>query len=343
MSDAEFSQLLKRVAGGETLNAELSAVAFGAIMSGGVSESAIASLLTALALRKPTVEEIVGAARAMRGTMKTIDAPAGTIDLCGTGGSGVATLNISTATAFVVAASGVPVAKHGNRTMSSAKSGTADTLEALGANIDIDAAAATRCLRETNVCFLFAPSYHPAMKHATPVRRALGFRTIFNLLGPLCSPARVTRQLVGVYGREWLEPLAVALRELGAETAWVVHGGDGLDEITTTAETHVAVLEKGTVQLRTVSPEDAGLARASLSDILGGTVEENAGAIRRLFAGQTGAYRDIVLFNAAASLMIAGKTQDLKSGAALAARAIDSGGAKDVLERFVATSQRLAA
>ncbi len=343
MSDAVFSQLLKRVVGGETLSAEQSAAAFGAIMSGGVPEAAIASLLTALAMRKPTVEEIVGAARAMQAAMTTVDAPPGTIDLCGTGGSGVATLNVSTASAFVVAAAGVPVAKHGNRNMSSAKSGSADALEALGANIDLDAAAAAKCLRETNVCFLFAQNYHPAMKHATPVRRALGFRTIFNLLGPLCSPARVKRQLVGVYGREWIEPLAIALRELGAETAWVVHGGDGLDEVTTTAETHVAVLEKGAVRTRTISPEDAGLVRASLTEIMGGTAQENADAIRQLFAGRSGAYRNIVLFNSAASLMVAGKAQDLKAGVALAAHAIDSGGAKAVLERFIAASQRVAA
>jgi anthranilate phosphoribosyltransferase len=342
MSDVGFSQLLKRVVGGETLNAAQSAAAFGAIMSGAVPEPAIASLLTALTIRKPTVEEIVGAARAMRGAMTSIDAPHGAIDLCGTGGDGLATLNISTACAFAVCAAGVPVAKHGNRNMSS-KCGAADVLEALGAKIDVDAATAARCLNETNVCFLFAQSYHPATKHATSVRRALGFRTIFNLLGPLCSPARVKRQLVGVYGREWVEPVALALRELGTDTAWVVHGDDGLDEITTTGETQVALLENGTVQLRTISPEDAGLPRATLNAIKGGTAQENADAIRALLSGETGAYRDIVLLNSAAALNVAGKVQSLKAGVELVAQTIDSGAAKTALERFIVASQRVAA
>jgi anthranilate phosphoribosyltransferase len=342
MSDGDFIQLLQRVVGGETLSAEQSASAFGAIMAGAVPEPAIASLLTALAIRRPSVDEIVGAARAMRASMTSIDAPSGAIDLCGTGGDGLATLNISTACVFVVAAAGVPVAKHGNRNMSS-KSGAADALEALGAQIEVGGSIASTCLRETDVCFLFAQSYHPALKLAAPIRRALGFRTMFNLLGPLCSPARVKRQLVGVYGREWIEPMALALRELGAEHAWVVCGGDGLDEVTTTDVTHVAVLENGKVSLRTVTPEDAGMPRATLRDLRGGTAQENANAIRELMAGKTGPYRDIVLLNSAAALIVAGKARDLKEGAGIAARAIDSGAARKTLERFIAASQKAAA
>jgi anthranilate phosphoribosyltransferase len=341
MSDGDFSQLLKRAVGGETLSAEQSASAFGMIMSGAVSEPAMAALLTALAIRKPTVDEIVGAARAMRGSMTSIDPAPGAIDLCGTGGDGLATLNISTACVFVVAAAGVPVAKHGNRNMSS-KSGTADVLEALGAKIEVSSGVASTCLRETNVCFLFAQSYHPALKLATPVRRALGFRTMFNLLGPLCSPARVKRQLVGVYGREWIEPLALALRELGEERAWVVHGGDGLDEVTSTDVTHVAVLENGKVDVRTIAPEDAGLSRAKLRDLQGGAAQENAQALRELMAGKTGPYRDIVLLNSAAALIVAGRARDLKDGVRIAAQVIDSGAAKDTLDRFIAASQKAA-
>src|SRR5471032_1630322 len=231
MTSDDFTVLLKRVASGHTLDAEQSGRAFGAIMAGEVSETRIAALVTAMAVRKPTVDELVGAVRAMRGAMKSIEASPYAIDLCGTGGDGIGTLNISTACAFVVAACGVPVAKHGNRNMSS-KSGTADCLEALGVTIELSPAGASRCLREAGLCFLFAQSYHPAIKFAAPVRRELGFRTVFNLIGPLSNPARVRRQLVGVYDKEWTEPLAEVLGRLGAERAWVVHG-DGLDEIAT--------------------------------------------------------------------------------------------------------------
>ncbi len=310
-------------------------------MSGNIDQAAIAALLTALAVRKPTVEEIVGAARAMRETMETVEAPPHAIDLCGTGGDGQGTVNISTACAFVVAAAGVPVAKHGNRNMSS-KSGAADVLEALGANIDTDAARATACLRETGVCFLFAQRYHPAMKYAAPVRRALGFRTIFNLLGPLASPARVRRQLVGVFGREWTEPLAKAMNQLGSEFAWVVHGADGLDELSIAGNTNVAVLQDGSVRERTVTPEDAGLRRTSLRALKGGTANENAQALRRLFEGEQSAYRDIVLLNSAAALVVAGKVSNLKHGAELAAQSLDTGLARKTLDRFIAATREAA-
>ncbi|HEY4943902.1 MAG TPA: anthranilate phosphoribosyltransferase [Rhizomicrobium sp.] len=338
MSGEDFSSLLKRVAGGETLDAEQSARAFGAIMAGEVSETRIAALVTAMVVRKPTVDEIAGAVRAMRGTMQTIESNPYAIDLCGTGGDGAGTLNISTANAFVVAACGVPVAKHGNRNMSS-KSGTADCLEALGVKIELSPADASRCLREVGLCFLFAQAYNPAMKYAAPVRRELGFRTIFNLLGPLSNPARVRRQLVGVYAQEWCVPLAEVLGRLGAERAWVVHG-DGLDEIATSGPSHVAMLQDGKVTVRDIGPEDAGLSWSPISALAGGAADENAAALRRLFDGETGAYRDIVLINAAAALIVAGKANDLREGAVLAANAIDTGAAKAKLETLIAVSNK---
>ncbi|MEI9884998.1 MAG: anthranilate phosphoribosyltransferase [Rhizomicrobium sp.] len=340
MSGEDFAALLKRVAGGETLDAEQSARAFGAIMAGEVSELRIAALATALAVRTPTVDEIVGAVRAMRAKMTSIEANPYAIDLCGTGGDGIGTLNISTACAFVVAACGVPVAKHGNRNMSS-KSGTADCLEALGVTIAQTPAGAARALREVGLCFLFAQAYHPAMKYAAPVRRELGFRTIFNLLGPLSNPARVRRQLVGVYDKAWCVPLAEALKRLGAERAWVVHG-DGLDEIATSGPSQVAILENGDVTTREIGPEAAGLSWSPLSALAGGTAQENAAALRRLFDGEAGAYRDIVLINSAAALVVAGKAAELREGAAQAAEAIDSGAAKAKLAALIAASQAAA-
>ncbi len=337
MSREDFFPVLERVLSGTTLDAEESARAFDAIMSGHVWEDDLADFLLAIARRNPTIPEITGAARAMRAMMRTVHAPADAIDLCGTGGDGLGTLNISTAVSFVAAACGVPVAKHGNRGASS-KSGAADVLEKLGVKIDLTRDAAEACLRDVGLCFLFAQTYHPAMKHVADVRRQLGIRTIFNLLGPLSNPACVKRQLMGVYAKEWLEPLAHVLAALGAEKAWVVHGNDGLDELTTTDVTHVAVLEDGNVTARTVSPEDAGLARAALADLKGGGAEENAAAIRRLFDGERGPYRDIVLLNTAAALIVAGKTNDLREGAALAAKAIDDGAAKRMLEKLIAVT-----
>jgi len=311
-------------------------------MSGRVGEDDIADFLLAIAKRNPTIPEITGAARAMRAAMRTIEAPVGAIDLCGTGGDGHGTLNISTAVSFVVAACGVSVAKHGNRNMSS-RTGAADVLEALGVKIDLEPQAAQACLREAGLCFLFAPTYHTAMKYVAGARRKLGIRTIFNLLGPLCNPAGVKRQLLGVYALEWIEPIAHVLAKLGTERAWVVHGSDGLDEMTTTGITQVAVLEHGKVTRREVEPEEIGVARASLADLKGGAAEENASALRALLGGARSAYRDVVLLNAAAALIVAGKAGDLKSGAALAAEAIDSGGAKEVLAKLVTCSRKVAA
>ncbi len=335
------SSLLARAVDGGTLSAKEAACVFDAVMAGQIHEGAMAALLTAMAVRGPTVEEITGAATAMRAAMITITAPDGAIDLCGTGGDGHGTLNISTAVSFVAAACGVPVAKHGNRNISS-KTGAADVLEALDVKIDLSPAEAETCLKEAGLCFLFAQTYHPGMKHVTPVRKALGIRTIFNLLGPLSNPARVGRQLIGVYARDMVEPLARVLGALGAEKAWVVHGHDGLDEITTTDVTHVAMLDAGQVATRTIAPEDVGLTRTTLDSLRGGSAAVNAAAVRRLFDGDCGPYRDIVLLNAAAALIVAGKTDDLRAGADMAAKAIDTGAAKDTLAKLIAVSNRSA-
>lgn len=337
MSNEDFTTLLKRVAVGDSLSVEQSQRAFELIMTGVVSETNIAALITAMAVRKPSIDEIVGGTRAMRATMTSIEANPYAIDLCGTGGDGAGTLNISTACAFVVAACGVPVAKHGNRNMSS-RSGTADCLEALGVKIDLSPAEASRCLREVGLCFLFAQTYHPAMKFAAPVRKELGFRTIFNLLGPLSNPARVRRQLLGVYDRDWTAPIAEVLKRLGTERAWVVHG-DGLDEIAISGPTRVAMLHEGQITVRDIGPEDAGLSWSPISQLAGGSARENASALGRLLDGETGAYRDIVLINSAAALVIAGAAQNLKEGVTNAASAIDKGGARAKLEQLIALSK----
>ena len=334
MSDAqdEFGAILKRAASGERLAAADAASAFAAMMSGSVSETRMAAFLTVLAVRGPSVPEIAGAARAMRAAMTRVEAPRNAIDVCGTGGDGAGTLNVSTATAFVVAACGVPVAKHGNRAMSS-RTGAADVLETLGVPINLDADAARKSLANPGFAFLFAPSYHPAMKNVGPVRRDLGFRTVFNLLGPICNPAGVRRQLIGIYAREWLEPVAHVLADLGTEKAWIVHGCDGLDELSTTGPTRVAMLESGQVTVRDIVPEDAGIPRATLAALKGGTAEDNARAIRDLLGGAKSAFRDIVLLNSAAALVVAGAASNLRDGVARAAEAIDTGSAAKALEQ----------
>jgi anthranilate phosphoribosyltransferase len=342
MSDGAFSSILKRVVANEPLDADIAERAFDLITSGEVSEAQIAGFLTALAMRGPSVDEIVGGARALRAKMLTIEAPDGAMDVCGTGGDGKGTLNISTAVAFVVAACGVPVAKHGNRNMSS-KSGAADVLEVLGAKVELQPAAAAKILRETGVCFLFAQLYHPAVKYAAPVRRALGFRTIFNLLGPLCNPARVKRQLIGVYSGNLVVRMRDALARLGTERAWVVHGTDGMDELSTTGTTLVGALDAaGATAWRQIEPEDAGIPRAAPEHLKGGRAEENAAAMMRLLDGDRGPYRDIVLLNSAAALIVAGKAATLKEATQISAEAIDNGRAKESLARFVTASRDLA-
>jgi len=340
-SPARFSAILKQVQDDHALDAEASAAAFAFIMSGQVPEADIAAFLTALAKRSPTVDEITGAATAMRNAMTSISAPPGAIDVCGTGGDGHGTFNVSTAAAFVVAACGVPVAKHGNRSISS-PTGAADVLEQLGVRTDLPPAAAEKMLRETNFCFLFAPAYHPAMKHVAAVRRALGFRTIFNLLGPIANPARVRRQLIGVYAREMIVPIANVLKALGTDAAWVVHGDDGLDELTTTTSSHVASLSDGRISEFNVEPDDIGARRTTLADLRGGDASDNAAVIVALLGGAHGAFRDIVLLNSGAALVVAGKAESLRAGAALATNAIDAGAAEEALARVVAASKMAA-
>ena len=331
---------LKRVAE-HPLTAEEAARVFGELLSGRAEEDQIEAFLIALSARKPAISEFVGAVTAMRAQMKAITAPPLAIDLCGTGGDGLGTLNISTAVSFVVAAAGVPVAKHGNRSMSS-KSGAADILEALGVKIDLAPGAAERTLREAGIVFLFAQTHHPSMRHVQRARRAIGKRTIFNLLGPLANPAHVKRQLVGIFAEEWLMPYTEALHALGCERAMVVHGRDGLDELTTTDITDVVTLADGAITRSEIAPEDAGLRRASLAELRGGVAAENAQALTALLAGGHGAYRDIVLLNAAAALMVADRAEDIMSGMELARHALDSGAARGKLEQLVVTSNRLA-
>ena len=322
---------------GEPLSADDTRHLFDAIFTGRLAQDEIIAYLSATADRKPTVEELVGAVTSMRHHMRPVIAPAGAIDLCGTGGDGLGTLNISTAVSFVVAANGVPVAKHGNRSASS-RSGAADVLESLGVNISLAPDKAMAVLQETGLVFLFAQTYHPAMKHVGAARKQIGRRTIFNLLGPLASPAKVTRQLVGVFSADWLVPYAQALKALGSTRAFIVHGRDGLDEASISTATQMAVLENGTVTSRELAPEDAGLKRQPLARIQGGDAAHNAAALNRLFDGETGAYRDIVLLNASAALMVAGRASDIKAGVTMAAQTLDSGAAKAKLNALIAAS-----
>jgi anthranilate phosphoribosyltransferase len=324
----------------EPLGEEETQHLFDRILRGGLSQEELRAYLEASAERRPTLPELIGAARSMRAHMLPIEAPADAMDLCGTGGDGHGTLNISTAVSFVVAAAGVPVAKHGNRAASS-KSGAADILEALGVKIGLPPETASRVLAETGIVFLFAQTHHPAMRHVGPVRAQIKRRTIFNLLGPLSSPAKVKRQLAGVFAEEWVTPYAETLKALGAEKLVVAHGKDGMDEITTTDVTYAAVLKDGKVSRREFSPEEAGLRRALLAELKGGSAAENAARLTALLAGEPGPYRDIVLLNAAAALMAAGRAENIMAGMGLAARALDSGEAAARLKLLVAASQGL--
>jgi anthranilate phosphoribosyltransferase len=326
---------IAQLAAGRTLSEDEATQAFDVIMSGEATPSQIGAFLMAMRLRGETVDEITGAVRIMRAKATRLDAPPGAVDVCGTGGDASGTRNISTAVSFVVAAAGVPVAKHGNRALSS-KSGAADVLAALGVNLDADLRLVRQALWEENICFLLATRHHSAMRHVGPTRVELGTRTIFNLCGPLSNPAGAARQLVGVFAAEWVEPVARVLAKLGTERAWVVHGSDGLDELTTTGPSLVAALEDGAVRTFEVTPADAGLAIAEPAALKGGDAEDNAAALLALLAGEAGAYRDIVLLNAAAALVVGGRAGTLKDGAALAARQIDSGAARHVLDRLVA-------
>jgi anthranilate phosphoribosyltransferase len=332
-----FKALIGKVATGATLTREESGAVFDRMMSGEATPAQMGGLLMALRVRGETVDEITGAVQTMRDKMLTVEAPAEAIDVVGTGGDASGSYNISTCAAFIVAGCGVPVAKHGNRALSS-RSGAADVLSALGVKLELKPAEIARCIRDAGIGFMFAPQHHPAMKHVGPTRVELGTRTIFNLLGPLSNPAGVTRQMVGVFSRHWVEPLAHVLRNLGSRSVWVVHGSDGLDEITTTGPTLVAALENGQVRTFEIAPEDVGIARAKASDLTGGDAAHNAQALRGVLQGQKGAYRDVATMNAAAALVVAGRAASLADGVHLARRALDTGAAEGRLERLVAVS-----
>jgi len=329
----EIRAALSRLTAGESLSREETEDLFGQIMDGMVTETFKAALLIALRMKGEAVAEISGAAAAMR--RRAIAIPhqrQGLVDTCGTGGDGRGTFNISTAAALVAAAAGVAVAKHGNRSVSS-RSGSADVLSALGVRIEISPETAGRTLDRVGIAFLFAPLLHPAMREVMPVRRELGLRTIFNVLGPLTNPAGARRQVMGVYTESLVEPIGHVLHDLGAEHALVVHG-DGLDEITTTGRTRVAEVRGGEVRMLDVEPEDFGLRRARLEELAGGSPEENADAVRRVFGGETGALADVTALNAGAALYVGGLAADLHEGVRIAQATLASGAAERKLEEL---------
>lgn len=333
----DLKSIIGKVATGATLSRDEAAIAFDAMMSGEATPSQMGGLLMALRVRGETVEEITGAVTAMRGKMLKVDAPANAIDVVGTGGDGSGSVNVSTCAAFIVAGAGVPVAKHGNRALSS-RSGAADVLASLGVKIDLTPESVGRCVKEAGIGFMFAPAHHPAMKNVGPTRVELATRTIFNLLGPLSNPAGVKRQMVGVFSKQWVQPLAQVLKNLGSDSVWVVHGSDGLDEITLTGPTSVAALENGNIRTFEVTPEDAGLTRSGPGSLKGGDADANAVALRSVLEGKPSAYRDVALLNAAAALIVAGKAKDLKEGVAIGTKALDSGAAAAKLKHLVAVS-----
>jgi anthranilate phosphoribosyltransferase len=333
----DFKALIAKVATGASLTREEAADAFDRMMSGEATPSQMGGLLMALRVRGETVDEITGAVTTMRAKMLGVQAPADAVDVVGTGGDASGSYNISTCAAFIVAGAGVPVAKHGNRALSS-KSGAADVLSALGVNIELNAQQVGACIREAGIGFMFAPAHHPAMKNVGPTRVELGTRTIFNLLGPLSNPASVKRQMIGVFSRQWIEPMAQVLKNLGSESIWVVHGSDGLDEITLSGPTSVAALENGKVRGFEIKPEDAGLPCAKPEALLGGDAQHNAKALLDVLKGKAGPFRDVAVLNAAAALIVAGKAKELKEAAALAVQSIDSGEAEGRLDRLIAVS-----
>ncbi|MBI1204341.1 MAG: anthranilate phosphoribosyltransferase [Rhodopseudomonas sp.] len=333
----DLKALIAKVATGESLTRDESASAFNSMMSGEATPSQMGGLLMALRVRGETVDEITGAVTTMRAKMLGVKAPVDAVDIVGTGGDASGSYNISTCAAFILAGCGVPVAKHGNRALSS-KSGAADVLAALGVNIEIKADQIGACIETAGIGFMFAPAHHPAMKNVGPTRVELGTRTIFNLLGPLSNPASVKRQMIGTFSRHWVEPMAQVLRNLGSDSIWVVHGSDGLDEITTTGPTTVAELKNGTIRSFEITPEDAGLARATAGALKGGDAQHNAQALLDVLKGKKSAFRDVAILNAAAALIVAGKAKDLQDGARLAAEAIDSGEAEGRLDRLIAVS-----
>jgi anthranilate phosphoribosyltransferase len=333
----DLKSIIGKVATGATLSRDEAASTFDSMMSGEATPSQMGGLLMALRIRGETVDEITGAVSAMRSKMLRVKAPPNAVDVVGTGGDGSGSVNVSTCASFIVAGAGVPVAKHGNRALSS-RSGAADVLAALGVRIDLSPERIGQCVAETGIGFMFAPAHHPAMKNVGPTRVELATRTIFNLVGPLSNPAGVTRQMVGVFSRQWVLPLAQVLKNLGSESAWVVHGSDGLDEITLSGPTFVASLENGEIRTFEVTPEDAGFARVGGDALKGGDADANAIALQSVLDGKPGAYRDVALLNAAAALIVAGCAKDLKEGTALATKSLDSGAAAARLKHLIAVS-----
>ena len=333
----DFKSLIAKVATGATMSRHEAVSAFDSMMSGEATPSQMGGLLMALRVRGETVEEITGAVSAMRAKMLRVKAPPEAIDVVGTGGDGSGSVNVSTCASFIVAGAGVPVAKHGNRALSS-RSGSAGVLSSLGVKIDISPEHVGRCVEEAGIGFMFAPAHHPAMKNVGPTRVELATRTIFNLLGPLSNPAGVTRQMVGVFSKQWVQPLAQVLKNLGSESVWVVHGSDGLDEITLTGPTFVAALEKGNIRSFEVTPEQAGLKCVAGEMLKGADAHANAIALKSVLDGMPSPYRDVALLNAAAALIVAGHAKDLKEGVALGTKSIESGAAASRLKHLVAIS-----
>jgi anthranilate phosphoribosyltransferase len=331
----ELRHLIQKVAGGATLSEVEMRTALEQMTEGAATPAQMGAFLMALRVRGETVEEITGAAQMMRARMNPVEVLPGAVDIVGTGGDGTGTFNVSTCAALIAAGAGVKVAKHGNRSVSS-QAGASDVLAALGVKLDVPFPVISRAVERAGVGFMWAPQHHPAMKHWAPIRGELAIRTIFNLLGPISNPAGVKRQVVGVFSWHWVEPIAHVLNKLGCEHVWVVHGHDGLDELTTTGATDVAEVKDGQVTVFEVTPADAGLAPAKLSDLKGGDAQHNAAAIREVLSGKQTPLRDIAVLNAAAAAIVAGKATDLAEGAALAIRAIDTGAAKAALDRLVA-------
>lgn len=334
---SDFRLILAKVADGRSLSVEEARAAFDIMMSGEATPAQMGGFLMALRVRGETVDEITGAVLTMRSKMTVVEAPEDALDIVGTGGDASGTYNISTCAALVAAGAGLRIAKHGNRALSS-KSGAADTLVALGVNIDLAPEAITRCIEEAGVGFMFAPAHHSAMRHVGSTRVELATRTIFNLLGPLSNPARVQRQVIGVFSRAWVEPLAQVLKQLGSSRVWVTHGEGGLDEITPAGTTWVAELKDGAVTTFEITPEEAGLARSELAALKGGDAEFNAAALRAVLEGERNAFRDAAVMTAAAALTVAERVDGLKAGAEAAAKAIDSGRAAAALKSLVAIS-----
>jgi anthranilate phosphoribosyltransferase len=332
-----FKPIIAKVATGSPLTREEAEKAFEQILSGEATLAQMGAFLMALRVRGETVDEISGAVTAMRAKMLRVNAPADAIDIVGTGGDNSGSWNVSTLAAILTAATGLKIAKHGNRAASS-KSGSADVLTALGVKVGIDAAGIERCINDAGVGFMFAPAYHSSMRHVAPVRVELGTRTIFNILGPLSNPAGVKKQVIGVFSESWMMPIAETLKSLGSTDLWIVHGSDGLDEITTTGETKIVALKNGAITSFTIKPEDAGLNRAKPEALKGGDGEHNAKALLAVLNGERTAYRDIAVLNAAAALVVADRAATLDDAARIVEAAIDDGRAKQVLETLVKAS-----